>query len=124
MEKSIGFLCFLFLVKCRVICVKVLVIQCVLNYAHTVAEALEVDDLAFTQKAYGVGNVAVIAKAQDVVVGKPCFLFCCELIRRTRCEKPLKTLGFSLAQGFCRYAFVKTTFKNSSEFQWVHLWFL
>jgi len=41
-----------------------------------IAESLEVDDLTLTQKADGVGNVAVIAKAQDVVVSQPCFLLC------------------------------------------------
>ena len=76
MEKSIGFLCFLFLVKCRVICVEVFVIQSVLNDAHTVAEALEVDDLTLTQKADRVGNVAVIAKTQDIIVGEARFLLC------------------------------------------------
>ena len=96
----------------------------VLADAECFTETLVMHDLSCAKELDHVAYVGIVGKAKDVVISDSCFLFCYELIRRTRCEKPLKTLGFSLAQGFCGYALVKTTFKNSSEFQWVHRWFL
>ena len=53
-----------------------------------IAEALEVHDLAFAQELDGIGNVGIVAESKDVVIGLARLLLCCELIRRTRCEKP------------------------------------
>ena len=66
------------LVKAGVIGVEILVVQVVLDHAHTFPEALEVDDLALTKEADGITDVGVIAEAQDVVVGGAGLLFCCD----------------------------------------------
>ena len=96
----------------------------VLADAQCFAESLVMHDLSCAEEFNNVVYVRIVGKAKNVVVGYASFLLCCELIRRTRCEKTLKTPGFSLAHVFCRYAFVKKTFKNSSEFQWERRWFL
>ena len=41
-----------------------------------IAEALEMNYFAFAEEADRVGDVAVIAKSQDIIIGQPCFLFC------------------------------------------------
>ena len=64
------------LVKAGVIGVEILVVQVVLDHAHTFPEALEVDDLALTKEADGITDVGVIAEAQDVVVGGAGLLLC------------------------------------------------
>lgn len=90
----------LFLVVRGVDRVDVFAVKPILNVTECFTETLEVYYLALTKESYCVLYIRVINKPQDIVIGCACLLFCCELIRRTRCEKPLKTLGFSLAQGF------------------------
>ncbi len=88
------------LIEGRIKRVEVFGVQAVLGQSQSFTKPLEVHNFAGAQEFNGVFYVGVVGKAENIVVSGAGFLFCCELIRRTRCEKPLKTLGFSLAQGF------------------------
>lgn len=70
------------LIKTRVISVEVLVVEVILNDTECIAEALEVDDLALAQEADRVGDVVIVAEAQDIVVGFSRLLLCCEVLRQ------------------------------------------
>lgn len=61
-------------VKFRVICVKILVVQTVLDAAQAIAEALIVYDFALAQEADRVAHIRIIAESQNVVVSRACFL--------------------------------------------------
>ena len=50
---------------------------------QTLAEALEVHDLARTQELDDVVDVGIVGKAQDVIVGHARLLLCCNHIRTT-----------------------------------------
>lgn len=47
------------------------------------AEALEVDNLPLTQKADDIVHIRVVGQAENIIVGKACFLFCGDLARTT-----------------------------------------
>ena len=58
-------------------------------------EALEVDDLALAKEADRVGDVVVVAEAQDVVVGLARLLLCCNGKSATFANK-INPIGFIL----------------------------
>lgn len=62
-------------VKFGVVGVKVFVVQIVLDQAQTFAEPLEVGQLALAKEADRVAHVRIVAEAQNIIVGRPCFLF-------------------------------------------------
>ena len=70
-----GIACFLF-VKRRVDRVEVFAIKLFLSDAESIAETLIVHDLTLTQVAQRITHVGVIAKANEVVVGRARLLFC------------------------------------------------
>ncbi len=88
------------MVKGRITSVEVFTVKPLLRNLQRFTESLIVDNFSFAEVANGVDDVRVINKAENIIVGDTRLLLGCELIRRTRCEKPLKALGFSLAQGF------------------------
>ena len=62
------------LVEAGVKGVEVFGVEHILNHSLCFAEALEVDNLAFTQELDGVADVGVIGEAQDIIIGDSCFL--------------------------------------------------
>ena len=52
-----------------------------MNHTQRIAEALEVDDLAFSEEADRIGDVAVVAEAKDIVIGLACLLLCRKVFR-------------------------------------------
>lgn len=58
--------------------VHVLFVQPVFYQTQPLAEALEVDDFAGTKETDGVRNVRIIAHSKNIVIGKACFLLCCD----------------------------------------------
>ena len=67
----------LFSVKGRVVSVEIFGIQIVLRDAEGVTEALIMHKLALAQKFDGLAHVGIVAKAQDVVIGRARLLLCC-----------------------------------------------
>lgn len=53
------------------------------QFFHSLAEALEVDNLAFAQELQHVVDVRVIADPQQVVIGYAGLLLCCVFVRTT-----------------------------------------
>ena len=78
----------LLFVKLGIKSVKVLRIKVILNDTQRLTEALEMNKLSLAKELYRLSYVGVVGKTQDVIVGLARLLLCCELIRRTRCEKP------------------------------------
>lgn len=58
-------------------------VHLLLAQPQALAKALEVDDLPLPQEADDVVYVGIIAETQDVIVGDPGLLFCCNHIRTT-----------------------------------------
>lgn len=124
-------------VKLRIVRVKVLAVQVVLYYPQPFTETLEVNYLTLAQKLDRVAHIGVVRVAQNVVVCLSRFLLCCNGKSATFANKinphgfilyyiPLKTEYITI---FARKLYhilplAKYITKNSSEFQWVHRWFL
>ena len=70
-------------VEGRVHIVHIFLVHAILGQTQTLAKALEVDDFPCPQEANGVGNVWVIRKPQDVVIGQASLLLCCVCQRTT-----------------------------------------
>ena len=83
------------LIEARIISVKVLVIEVILNDTQRVTEALEVHDLAFAQELDGIGNVGIVAESKDVVIGLARLLLCCNGKSATFANK-INPIGFIL----------------------------
>lgn len=56
-------------------------IHLLLAQAQAFAEALEMDDLPFTQKTDGRDHVRVVHQTQNIVIGGAGFLLCCDAVR-------------------------------------------
>lgn len=62
--------------------VDVFLIHAFLGQGDGFAEALEVDDLPFTQEADDVVDVRIVGETKDVVVGEAGFLLCRQVLRQ------------------------------------------
>ena len=71
------------IVKGRVGEVHILLVHFLSSKAESFSESLEVDNLPGSQELNNIVHIRVIGKPQDIVVGYPSFLFCCNLIRTT-----------------------------------------
>lgn len=58
-------------------------VHLLLAHPQALAEALEVHDLPLPQEPDNVVDVRVVAQAQNVVIGEPSLLLCCNHIRTT-----------------------------------------
>ena len=70
-------------VEFRIDCVEVFGVKVILNDSQTFTEALIVHDFSLTQEADWVEDIRVVAKTDDVVVGRAGFLLWCDLVRTT-----------------------------------------
>ena len=64
-------------VKAGIDGIKIAAVQGVLDGFQRLAEALEMDDLPFTQKTDGRDHVRVVHQTQNIVIGGAGFLLCC-----------------------------------------------
>ena len=58
-------------------------VHLLLAQPQTFAEALEVDDLPLPQEADYVVYIRVVGQPENVIVGEPCLLLWCDLVRTT-----------------------------------------
>ena len=68
-------------VKAGIDGIKIAAVQGVLDGFQRLAEALEMDDLPFTQKTDGRDHVRVVHQTQNIVIGGAGFLLCCDAVR-------------------------------------------
>lgn len=59
------------------------------------------DDFTFPQETDGFTDLWVFYKAQDIVVGGSCFLFCCDLVKTTVAENLENALFFLVQAVSC-----------------------
>lgn len=71
------------LIEGRVDEVEILLVHLLLGQAQALAEALEMHDLPGPQELDDIVDVRVVGQAQDVVIGDPGLLLCCNHIRTT-----------------------------------------
>lgn len=62
-------------IKFRVECVEVSGVEVILTYAKSFTKPLEMYDLTLSQELYGVTDIGIICKTQDIIVGRASFLF-------------------------------------------------
>ena len=68
-------------VKCGFVCIEIaLVLAGLLRYGDSLAEALIVDYLPLAQETYRVDDIRIIHKAEDIVIGQPRLLLCCDIL--------------------------------------------
>ena len=68
-------------VKCGIVCIEIaLVLAGLLRYGDSLAEALIVDYLPLAQETYRVDDIRIIHKAEDIVIGQPRLLLCCDIL--------------------------------------------
>ena len=67
--------------------VDVLLVKLLPQKLHCFAEALEMHDLAFAQELDRIVHIRVVRQTQNVVIRCPGFLFCCNCINTTFCNK-------------------------------------
>lgn len=67
----------------RIHVVDILFAQLFFSQTESLAETLEVDDLPGTQETDDVGDVGIVAQAEDIVVGNASLLLCCEGVKTT-----------------------------------------
>ena len=68
-------------VKCGIVCIEIaLVLAGLLRYCDSLAEALIVDYLPLAQETYRVDDIRIIHKAEDIVIGQPRLLLCCDIL--------------------------------------------
>lgn len=70
-------------IECRIHIVYVLLIQLFPQQLNSFPEPLEMHDLPFPEELDHIVDIRVIRQPQDVIVGYPCFLLCCNHIRTT-----------------------------------------
>ncbi len=70
-------------VKAGVPVVEVLLPQPVLHECQAFSKTLKVYDLPGPEELDDVVDIGIVAQAQDVVIGDPCLLFCCNRVRTT-----------------------------------------
>ena len=58
-----------------------------------IAEPLEVHDLPLAQESDGVGDIRIVAEAEDVVVGNAGLLLCCGFVRTTLRQDSVRLQG-------------------------------
>ena len=75
--------CFLLQIQSRIHIVHIFLVQLFPQELAGLTEPLEMDDFPFPEEPDHVIHIRVIAEPEDVVVGHPCFLLCCNLIRTT-----------------------------------------
>ena len=63
--------------------VHIFLVHTVLRQPQALAEALEVDHLPGPEEFDDIVDIGVIGQAQNVVIGDPGLLFCCDLVRTT-----------------------------------------
>ena len=66
----------------RVHIVDVFFVELPAQQLHSLAEALEVYDLSFTQKLDRIVHIRVVREPQDVVIRCPGLLLCCKIFRK------------------------------------------
>ena len=69
-------------IEFRIDCVEVFGVKVILNDSQTFTEALIVHDFSLTQEADWVEDIRVVAKTNDVVVGRACLLLCSHVFRQ------------------------------------------
>ena len=68
-------------VKCGIVCIEIaLVLAGLLCYGDSLAEALIVDYLPLAQETYRIDDIRIIHKAEDIVIGQPRLLLCCDIL--------------------------------------------
>ena len=67
---------FCLFVKARIYRVEILRVHAVLSKTEGIGEPLIMNDLALAEIFYGVANVGIIHKSQDIIVGHARFLLC------------------------------------------------
>ena len=70
-------------VKGRVDQIDVFLVHPVLRQPQSLAEALEVDHLPGPEEFDDIVDIGVIGQAQNVVIGDPGLLLCCDRVRTT-----------------------------------------
>lgn len=70
-------------VEFRIDCVEVFGVEIILNDSQPFAKTLIVHDFALTQEADWVEDIRVVAKTDDVVVGRAGFLLWGDFVRTT-----------------------------------------
>ena len=68
--------CILLSIKGRIEKIDILLVHLILRDLQTLTEALEVDDLTFSQETDDVVYIGIVAETQDIVIGDAGFLFC------------------------------------------------
>ena len=92
------------LVKRGVDRVEVFAIKLFLSDAESVSKALIVHDLTLAQVAQRITHVGVIAKANEVVVGRARLLFCCQVLVEVGDDVALDADVFHIkGHAGCRY---------------------
>ncbi len=71
------------LIEAGIHIIYILLVQAVLHQPQCFAEALEMDDFPGAKEPDGVGDIWIVAHAQDIVVGKAGLLLCCDRVRTT-----------------------------------------
>ena len=71
------------LIEAGIHIIYILLVQAVLHQPQCFAEALEMDDFPGAKEPDGVGDIRIVAHAQDIVVGKAGLLLCCDRVRTT-----------------------------------------
>ena len=71
-------------VEGRITSVEILGVKIVLRYSYTVAEALVVNELSFSEEFDRISDVGVVCQAQNIVVSGASLLLCCYRSRATK----------------------------------------
>ena len=86
-------------VKGRIECIKVFGVKFVCENSQVFTKSLIMHNLAFTQKTDRVYYIRIVTESEDVVVGYPCFLLCCNYISATYQKFQCISTGTSLVFG-------------------------
>lgn len=89
-------------VEFRIDCVEVFGVEVILNDSQTFAEALIVHDFALTQEADRVEDIRVVAKTDDVVVGRAGFLLGSHVFRQVGNGIALRSKAEGVEREACR----------------------
>lgn len=73
----------LFIIECRVECIKVFAAQIILSDAQTLTKALVVYNLSGTQEADRISDLRILYQTKDIIIGGAGFLPCCNHVRTT-----------------------------------------
>ena len=81
---AVSFFClFSALVKRRIECIDIFLIQRILCHVQRITETLIVNDLPLSEEFQGIAHIGIVNKAQEIVVGDSCLLLCCNRIYYT-----------------------------------------